>query len=230
MFKEFGPSLWISDGPVVTANMGFRYPTRMAVIRLKDGGLVIWSPVAASPALVGAVTSLGAPRFIVAPNTLHHLFLQEWAESFPAADIFGPRALAQKRSDIAFAGFLEDEAVVAQWSGEIERVVVDGNRIMTEVVFFHPDSGTAIFTDLIQHFERSWFSGWRGAVARLDAMQGAEPAVPRKFRVAFSDRAATREKVGRILQWPTVQVLFAHGAPVRRDGQAFLKRAFAWLY
>ena len=230
MLEQLGANLWIADGAVVKANMGFCYPTRMAVVRLSDGRLMIWSPIAASPALVEATTALGEPRFLVAPNTLHHVFIREWAEAFPAADVYGPRALAQKRSDIAFSGFLEDEAVAAQWSGEIERVVVDGNRIMTEIVFFHRASGTAIFTDLIQHFERGWFSGWFGIVARLDAMQGAEPAVPRKFRVAFIDRAATRKKVERILQWPTEQVLFAHGAPVRRDGQAFLKRAFAWLY
>ena len=230
MLEQLGANLWIADGPVVKANMGFCYPTRMAVVRLNDGHLLIWSPIAASPALVEAATALGEPRFLVAPNTLHHVFMREWAEPFPAADVYGPRALAQKRSDIAFSGFLEDEAVAAQWSGEIERVVLGGNRIMTEIVFFHRASGTAIFTDLIQHFEHGWFSGWRGIVARLDAMQGAEPAVPRKFRVAFIDRAATRKKVERILQWPTEQVLFAHGAPVRRDGQAFLKRAFAWLY
>lgn len=230
MLEQLGDNLWVADGSVVKANMGFCYPTRMAVIRLKDGGLMIWSPVAASAALVEAVTALGAPRFLVAPNTLHHVFLREWAGTFPAAVVYGPRALAQKRSDIAFSGFLEEEAVAAQWSGEIECVVVDGNRIMTEVVFFHRDSRTALFTDLIQHFETGWFSGWRGVVARLDGMQGAEPAVPRKFRIAFTDRAATREKVRRILEWPTEQVLFAHGAPVRHDGQAFLKRAFAWLY
>lgn len=230
MLEQLGANLWIADGPVVKANMEFCYPTRMAVIRLSGGHLMIWSPVAASAALVEAVTALGDPRFLVAPNTLHHVFMREWAEAFPSADVYGPRALAQKRSDIAFSGFLEEEAVAAQWSGEIECVVVDGNRIMTEVVFFHRDSRTALFTDLIQHFETGWFSGWRGVVARLDAMQGAEPAVPRKFRIAFTDRAATREKVRRILEWPTEQVLFAHGAPVRHDGQAFLKRAFAWLY
>ena len=230
MLEQLGDNLWVADGSLVKANMGFCYPTRMAVIRLKNGGLMIWSPVAASAALVEAVTALGEPRFLVAPNTLHHVFLREWAELFPAALVYGPRALAQKRRDIVFSGFLEDEVVAAQWSGEIERVVLDGNRIMTEVVFFHRDSRTAIFTDLIQHFESGWFSGWRSIVARLDAMQGAEPAVPRKFRIAFTDRTATREKVGRILEWPTEQVLFAHGAPVRRDGQAFLKRAFAWLY
>lgn len=108
-------------------------------------------------------------------------------------------------------------------------MIVRGSRITQEVVFFHRASGTAIFTDLIQQFPRGWFKGWRALVARLDLMTEAEPAVPRKFRIAFSDRPAARASLRRILQWPTTKVLMAHGAPVERDGQAFLARAFRWL-
>ena len=41
MLKQFGHEIWIADGPVVTAAAGFHYPTRMAIIRLSDGGLFI---------------------------------------------------------------------------------------------------------------------------------------------------------------------------------------------
>lgn len=33
MLTKFGSGIWITDGPVVTAAVGFHYPTRMAVIR-----------------------------------------------------------------------------------------------------------------------------------------------------------------------------------------------------
>lgn len=42
MLKEFGHEIWIADGPHVSV-AGFRCPTRMAVIRLSDGGVFIWS-------------------------------------------------------------------------------------------------------------------------------------------------------------------------------------------
>lgn len=41
MLTAFGPQIWLSDGPVLTAALGFRYPTRMAVIRLGGGDLVV---------------------------------------------------------------------------------------------------------------------------------------------------------------------------------------------
>ena len=64
MLKPFGPDIWIAEGPVVSAYLGFRYPTRMAVIRLPnaeggDGGLFIWSPVALTDELRAAVEALG---------------------------------------------------------------------------------------------------------------------------------------------------------------------------
>ena len=73
------------------------------------------------------------------------------------------------------------------------------------------------------------FSGWRAVVARLDRMVGPEPSVPRKFRVAFTNRRAARESLERILAWPAEKVLMAHGTPVEKDARTFLRGAFEWL-
>ena len=108
-------------------------------------------------------------------------------------------------------------------------MVLRGNLITTEVVFFHRKSGTVLFTDLIQNFGPDWFSGWRKIVARLDRMVGHEGQVPRKFRVAFTDRKAARAALDRILEWPADKVLMAHGTPVEQNGQDFIRRAFGWL-
>ena len=70
MLKEFGHEIWIADGREV-AVAGFRYPTRMAVLRLSDGGLFIWSPTPLTDDLRAAVNSLGPVRHIIAPNSLH---------------------------------------------------------------------------------------------------------------------------------------------------------------
>jgi hypothetical protein len=226
--KEFGPELWISDGPVVTAAAGFRYSTRMAVIRLANGDLLIWSPTALSDDLRAELKALGTVRHLVPPNSLHHSFLAEWQQAYPEAIVYAPPGLREKRPGVRFDADL-DGAPIAAWAEQIDLVVVRGNRITTEVVFFHRRSRTALFTDLLQHFPPGWFTGWRALVARLDLMVASEPSVPRKFRIAFSDRAAARDSVRRILAWPTENVLIAHGNPVSAGGQALLRRAFHWL-
>jgi hypothetical protein len=53
--------------------------------------------------------------------------------------------------------------------------------------------------------------------------------LPRKFRVAFTNRRAARDALQRISAWPAEKVLMAHGSPVETDAKALLRRAFAWL-
>jgi hypothetical protein len=227
MLQPFGEEIWLADGPT-TAVAGFRYPTRMAVIRLPGGALFVWSPIPLSEGLRAAVDALGEVRHLIAPNALHHLFLGEWRSAYPGARLYAPPGLRQRRKDLAFDADLED-APPADWSGEIDQVLVRGNLIAIEVVFFHRASRTAIFTDLIQHFESTWFTGWRAVVARLDLMTAPEPEAPRKFRYTFIDRRAARAALRRILAWPARKVLMAHAPPVEDDGQTFIARRFRWL-
>tara|TARA_R110000868_G_scaffold29800_4_gene110654 strand:- start:3961 stop:4653 length:693 start_codon:yes stop_codon:yes gene_type:complete len=228
MLQKFGEDIWIANGSEVVAALGFHYPTRMAIIRLSDGGLFVWSPTALNDMFRAEVDALGPVRHIVAPNSLHHVYITDWQRAYPKAKTYAAPGLRDKRKDIEFDGNLGDTAEAA-WAGEIDQAVMDGNTITTEVVFFHVKSGTVLFTDLIQQFPAKWFSGWRAVVAKLDLMVTAEPAVPRKFRLAFTNRKAAREAIARVLAWPARKVLMAHGAPVEKDGRAFLVRAFLWL-
>lgn len=227
VLQPFGPNLWLADGPQADV-AGFCYPTRMAVVRLSGGGLWIWSPVALSDDLRSALSGLGEVRFVVAPNTLHHLFLPEWRKAFPNARVHAAPGLTARAPTVEADAELTDGSA-PEWADDLDQVVVGGNRITAEVVFFHRNSATVLFTDLIQQFPAGWFTGWRAWAAKLDLMVGDEPSVPRKFRLAFTDRRAARTALRRILAWPSEQVVMAHGAPVRRDGRAFIGRAFGWL-
>lgn len=227
MLKEFGREIWIADGPDVSV-FGFHYPTRMAVMRLSSGDLFIWSPIQLSGSLRAAVDALGRVRHIVAPNSLHHLFLLDWQRAYPGANLYAPPGLREKRGDITFDADLGNTPT-SDWADDIDQVLMQGNRITTEVVFFHIKSSTVLFTDLIQQIPANRLSGWRAVVARLDLMTGPEPSVPRKFRLAFANRRYARDSLKRIFAWPAEKVLMAHGTPVEGDARAFLRRVFGWL-
>lgn len=228
MLEQFGPQMWMTDGPDVVAALGFHYPTRMAVIRLSGGDLFVWSPTALTEALRAEINGLGRVRHLVAPNSLHHVFLADWKRAYPDALVYAPPGLRQKRRDIDFDLDLDD-APIADWAGQVDHIVMAGNVIVTEVVFFHRQSGTVLFTDLLQNMQSSRFSGWRAIVAKLDLMVAAEPSVPRKFRAGFTNRRTARAALGSILAWPVEKVLMAHGTPVTAGGRALLERAFRWL-
>ncbi|MCB1406598.1 MAG: DUF4336 domain-containing protein [Rhodobacteraceae bacterium] len=228
LLHPFGPHIWLADGGAIVAMAGFHYPTRMVVIRLADGGLWVWSPIALSDALRTQVAALGPVAHLVAPNDLHHMFLLDWIAAFPGACVHAAPGLREKRADLVIDTVLGNDPP-NDWQGQIDQVAIRGNKITTEVVFRHRASGTVLFTDLLQQMPRGWYRGWRALVARLDLMTGDEPAVPRKFRMAFSDKPSARRALDRILAWPVRAVVMAHGTPVTADAPGFLRRAFAWL-
>ena len=53
MLDAFGHSLNVADGSTVSF-FGFLYPTRMVVVRLSDGNVWVWSPVAITEVLASA--------------------------------------------------------------------------------------------------------------------------------------------------------------------------------
>ncbi len=148
MLQEFGPSLFSAEGPTVSF-FGFPYPTRMAVARLADGNVWVWSPVALTTELAKEVQSLGPVRHIVSPNKIHYLFLQEWTDRWLEARLYAPPGLARKRTDLHFYAELDDEPSPS-WASDIDQTVFRGSIAMEEVAFFHRASRTAIIGDLIQ--------------------------------------------------------------------------------
>src|SRR5262245_35155306 len=107
VLEQFGEDIWIASGPVITS-AGFRYPTRMAVIRL-GRGLFIWSPVALSAELRGEVEALGEVRFVVTPSSLHGAFLADWRNAYPDATLYAAPGSRRARPDMAFHKDLGDE-------------------------------------------------------------------------------------------------------------------------
>jgi hypothetical protein len=227
MLREFGPDIWTSEGPVVSF-FGFPYPTRMAAIKLSDGSLFVWSPIALSLPLKREIDALGSVRCLVSPNLLHHLFLGEWKTAYPDARLFAPPGLRKRRKALAFDAELSDTPDPL-WAADIDQILVRGSFAMTEVVFFHRASGAAIFADLIQNFPRDYYKGWRGLLARLGGIVQPNPGAPRDWRASFANRSAARAALARILAWPIERVLIAHGEVVSANGAAFVRQAFGWL-
>ncbi len=225
--QPFGQEIWFEDGPAVSF-FGVPYPTRMAIIRLSGGSLFVWSPVALSPALQRCVEALGTVQILVTPNHLHHLSLLAWQAAYPQARLYAPRGLRRRRKDLAFDGDLLDRPEPA-WAADIDQVVVRGSPLLTEVVFFHRASGTAIFGDLIQSLSPKSLSGWRRVLARAGGILAPDVGAPRDLQLSFLDRRAARRSLERILDWPIERVLIAHGEPAAADGAGFVRFAFRWL-
>ena len=223
----FGPDIWIAEGSVVSF-FGFPYPTRMAVIRLSGGTLFVWSPIALDDELRGEVDALGEVAHLVSPNKIHHLFLGDWKKVYPGARLYASPGLAPRRRDLHFDAVLGDMAE-PEWAADIEQVCFGGSFAMTEIVFLHRASRTAIFADLIENFRPGSFAGWKGVLARLDGIVSPDYGAPREWRASFWRRRPARGALERILAFAPEKVVIAHGELAHADGMAFIRKAFCWL-
>lgn len=227
MLEAFGPSLYLAEGPTVSF-FGFPYPTRMALARLSDASVWVWSPVALTAELASEVEAIGPVRHIVSPNKLHHLFLREWAGRWPDARLHAPPGLARKKPELRFDAELGDGPDPA-WAADIDQVIFRGSFALEEAVFLHRASRTAIFGDLIQRFPESTASGWKGMVMRLDGLVGRSGSTPREWRASFLRRGPARAARERVLRWKPERLLIAHGECAQSGATEIVARALRWI-
>jgi hypothetical protein len=74
VLEQLAPDLWVATRPLPlrVGDIG----TRMTVIRLGDGSLLLHSPVRIDDATRAAVDALGPVGAVVAPNLHHHFHVR----------------------------------------------------------------------------------------------------------------------------------------------------------
>jgi len=215
---NLAPDLWIATRSF-TNELGV-VTSRMTVIRLNDGRILIHSPVPIEPDLRSAVQNLGQVGALIAPNLFHHQFISEWRSAFPEAKAFCVPGLVAKRSDFKFDGVLEDETP-PEWRGQIDQLLIGGIPEYGEMIFFHRASRTLVVSDVVFNYSL--------AQAATDP-GGADGLGPHsRIRCAISDPNALRDSIENVLRWPFERVIVAHGQVVESDGHARFREGFAFL-
>lgn len=232
VLKPVAKDIWIVDGPRIGFGVGpfeFPFTTRMTVVRLRNGDLILHSPVALTPALRSAIELLGPVRFLVAPNSLHYWWLPDWKADFPSAEVLAVRGLQERaKRPIAVDRLLVGRG--SPWPAEIDLLVVRGDAL-TEAVLFHRASRTLILTDLIENFEPGRIHNWfLRLLVRLAGAVDPDGKAPLDMRLSFfRRRKALRLAVRQMLAWQPERVMIAHGRWYDKDGTAELSRAFRWV-
>lgn len=221
--QSWADDIWIAQAPL--RFFGVPFGTRMTVVRLDDGSLLLHSPIRISPGLQGRIEQLGAVRHIVSPNKLHHLFLDDAMAAFPGATLHVPPGLVEKRPGLS-SGLELGDAPPQAWAGELEQLVIRGSSRMQEVVFFHPPSRTLIVADLCEYFGPHSPLLTR-ALARVARMYG-RPRMPPDWQFSFRDDEARRASFSRLMAWDFERVILAHGALLESGAKAVFEREFAW--
>jgi len=222
--RALAPDLWVVDRP--QRYLGLSVGTRMTVIRLADGSLLLHSPVVLDAELRRALDALGPVRYAVAPNRVHHLYAGDVATAYPGTRLWIGPGLEKKRPDLRYVAILGDEAP-AEWRGQVDQTFFAGRPYENEVVFFHRASRTLVMCDLAFNFGPSApFSTriWMSLILSYGRF-GPSKLDPLLIR----DRAAARASLERILAWDFDRVIVAHGDVLETGGHALLASGYAWL-
>lgn len=224
MLRFVTEDLYVFEVPFRFA--GLEVGGRMTVVRLPDGGLWVHSPVRFTPEARAAVDALGPVRFLVAPNLMHHLFVQDWAAAYPNARVAAPSRLRHKRPDLRIDIPLGDGSDKG-WAGVIDHAFVWGMPKLDECIFFHRPSRTVLITDLAFNVHRA--DSWRlraylklsGAWQRL--------AMTLTARMLIQHKPSVREVLSRVMAWDTERVVVCHGDVVEKGGREALVNGFSRL-
>ncbi|MBV1862299.1 MAG: DUF4336 domain-containing protein [Nannocystaceae bacterium] len=198
--------------------LGLELGARMTVLQLRDG-LLVHSPIGVSPSVL---EHLGTPRWVLAPNLFHHLYIGPWIDA--GLDGWGAPGLPDKRSDVQFEGVVSSGT--SPFGDEVETYVLRCFSMTNEVLLLHKRSRTLLVSDLVFNISASapWMT--RVAMRCLGGYPGC--AVTLLERVAMR-RDLAREDLAKIANWDFDRVVMAHGDVIETGGKQALLRAFRWL-
>jgi hypothetical protein len=220
----FGEGVWLGTSPV--SIVGMRLATTMTVLRLGDGGLLVYSPCALTPRRRAAVDALGPVRHLYAPNLFHHRWVGDWAAAFPSARLHAPRGLARKRRDLRIDR-VHGEAPDPALAPDVDELPIDGFRLR-EGVIIHRASRTLVVADLIHNVGRP-VQPWAVLYTRLMGFYD-RVALSRVIRwTGFDDHAAARRCIDAVLARPFDRLVVGHGAPLASGAHEAVAAGYAWL-
>jgi hypothetical protein len=151
----FGEGVWLATEPVRI--VGMRLSATMTLVRLGDGSLLAYSPVALTAERRAAVAALGRVAHLYAPSAYHDRWIGEWADAFPEARVHAPAALGKKRKALRVDRAL-GTAPEPAFAGVVDEVHIDGFRL-DETVLVHRPSRTLVVADLVHNVGRPE-GGW----------------------------------------------------------------------
>ena len=214
--QRLDEDLWVASRPLPlwVGDVG----TRMSVIRLSGGELILHSPVSLDPALREAIDGIGTVRWVVGPNKVHHLFIGDW----PARS-------------------LRDLCLPPGWPRESDLAprVLAAARAAVRALLHHVFAGAPRLTGSLPAPPRPHSPADRpglhvgpGNRARLlHWLLGATDRFGphRLVRTMIRDREAARASLATILAWDFDRVIVTHGEVLEHGGREALRAGFAYL-
>lgn len=203
-----------------------KLPRRMTVVRLNDGGLVIWSAIALDETEMASLEQYGSPAFLIVPNDHHRLDAKSWKERYPMLQVVAPQGAREKVAEaVPVDGSTPDFD-----DPDVLFLVVPGTQGHEAALLVRRPGGTTlVLNDLVGNIgNESGFGGW---LLRLMGFAGETAHIPAPVKFTLvKDTEALR---AQLLEWSRIaslkRIVVSHGATIEEDPQLTLRELAASL-
>lgn len=230
MLKEIDKNIWVAEQPL--KYFGLSVGTKMTVIRLKNGKLVVISPIQLDESLINQLKEIGDVAYIIAPNIYHYLFTSEFKALYPKANLLAAPGLETKRPEVPIESTIREGENL--FPDEIEYLLFDGfktfafdHTLMNEFVFFHPESSSLILTDTAFHFDETFPILTQLTSRIIGGYKKLSPSILEKL--ATQEKEKVKQAVKKVLLWNFKRVIMAHGSIVENDPKSKFREGYEWF-
>ncbi|KAF1961998.1 hypothetical protein CC80DRAFT_201598 [Byssothecium circinans] len=219
---------------------------RGTIVRLQNGSLAVFSPVALTDEVKQKVAEMGEVKYITAMDIEHHIFLGPWHAAYPNAKVLGPEGLPEKRKsqkneDVPFSTVFTTAnphpSIDADFEAEFEYEYVPGHR-NKEIVFNHKPTRTLIQADFFfnypatESFSKTGESATSGILTRLfGALTNTQSDWQKRMiwhGISRGDRSGFAQSAARVEKWDFQRVIPCHGDVIETGGKGIFQKIFQW--
>jgi hypothetical protein len=201
-------------------------PRRMTIVRLADGGLVIYSAIALDDDEMKRIEAFGKPAWLVVPNDVHRTDAKIWKDRYPTMEVIAPPGARDHVDEV-----VRVDATAVDFADRRVRFVVvpgtDGHEAALEV---ETATGTTlVVNDLIWNVDdRPGFGGW---IFHALGFTGPAPHMPGVIeRRTVKDPQALRRQLESWAALPDLnRIIVSHGTMLVHDPKQVLRDLAAKL-
>ncbi|KAF1970850.1 hypothetical protein BU23DRAFT_590963 [Bimuria novae-zelandiae CBS 107.79] len=219
---------------------------RGTIVRLQNGSLAVFSPVALTEDVKQKVAELGEVKYIAALDIEHHIFLGPWHAAYPNAAVMGPEGLPEKRKKqnnepVPFAHVFSKSNPVTSIDADFDRefdyefVPAHANK---ELVFIHKPTRTLIEADFlfnypsIEQYSKTNDNPQSGLLTKLFGYFTKTQGTAQKrfvwYAMSASDRAGFARSASKINEWDFDRIIPCHGDVIESGGKGIYQRIMEW--
>jgi hypothetical protein len=217
--KAVDDNVWTVTGTIHMPVGDFQ--RRMTVVRLRDGGLVVYSAIALDEDEMARLDTFGRMAWLVVPGDDHRLDAKIWLQRYPTTHVAAPAGARERALQV-----VPVESTSPDFGDpNVRWVTVPGTREHEAALVVRGTRGTTlVINDLIANLRHEHgFTGW---MLRLMGFAGDEPSIPGVRRLAMiKDSNALADQ---LLAWSEIGdlhcILVSHGEPIVDDPRGELRR------